>query len=180
VQARALHNGDVLLFVCLSVRLSVCLSPKTRTQNAVFSKAKQFRADLYWRPIGSPTRAFQRTNSWTYRMTLSGDFKVTFVIIWLLKKLRHSYVVLCHQFIYGGGGLSCRPIGAIPCWGMGSSVIRYIGLLRFKISYSATMRAREKCSWAGSPPKVNQFFPVTFFYLFSNISLVLPFGTQFS
>ena len=43
-------NGPVRLFVSLSVRLSVCLSPKYN--NTIFSKTKQFRAmvsidDLY-------------------------------------------------------------------------------------------------------------------------------------
>jgi len=38
VQARALYNGDVLLFVCSFVCSSVTY------ENALFSKTKQFRA----------------------------------------------------------------------------------------------------------------------------------------
>jgi len=46
VQAAALRDGAVL-FVCLSV----CLSPEMRTQNAVFSKTKQFRAICDLSPV---------------------------------------------------------------------------------------------------------------------------------
>jgi len=49
-----------------SVRRSVCLSPKCK--NAIFSKTKQFRAMVYWRPIGSRTWAFQRTHYWTLQI----------------------------------------------------------------------------------------------------------------
>jgi len=50
-------------------------------------------------------------------MTLSVDFKVTFVIFCLFLKnyATESYSVLCHQSNDGGRGLSCRHIWANPC-----------------------------------------------------------------
>jgi len=75
----------MMLSVCLSVCLSVIIiiiiinifvkrhrqsyrGAETRTQNAFFfTKSKQFRAIVYWRPIGSPTRTFQGTHSLTLR-----------------------------------------------------------------------------------------------------------------
>ena len=59
---------------CLSVSLSVCLSPKCK--NAIFSKTKQFRAIISiddGRPIGSRTWAFQRTHYWTSKIQDGGD-----------------------------------------------------------------------------------------------------------
>ena len=54
----------------MSVRLSVCLSPKYKN---AFSKTKHFRHDLYWRSIGSRTWAFQRTHYWTPKIQDGGD-----------------------------------------------------------------------------------------------------------
>ena len=56
----ALCDGHVHLFVCLFVCLSVCRQI-AKTQ---FSQ-KLSNLELYWRPIGSRTRAFQRTHNWT-------------------------------------------------------------------------------------------------------------------
>ena len=57
--ARApLRIGSVYLFVCLSIRLSVYLSPKCVHKNAIFSTTEQFRAVVSIDDLGSPTLAY--------------------------------------------------------------------------------------------------------------------------
>jgi len=55
-----------------AVCLFVCLSPKCK-KNGIFSKAEQFRAMVYWKPIGSRTCGFQRTHYWTPKILDGGD-----------------------------------------------------------------------------------------------------------
>ena len=61
-----------MLSICSFVCLSVCLSPNCVHKNAILSKTKQFSYSLYWRPIGSPTSAFQRTYSRTPKIQDGG------------------------------------------------------------------------------------------------------------
>jgi len=65
-----------MMSICLSIRTSVrpsvCLSPKCK--NVIFSKSKQFRGIVYWRPIGSRTQTFQITHYWTPKIQDGGEF----------------------------------------------------------------------------------------------------------
>ena len=70
--------GNVLLFICLFFLFVCCLKRVHKT--LFFSKTKQLKAMV---SIDDPTWAFQRTHLWTFRMTFSGEFKDTFVIVWL-------------------------------------------------------------------------------------------------
>jgi len=55
------HCG-LMRWDCPSVCMFVRLSPKCEHKNAIFSKTKQFKGMVSWRPIGSHTWAFQRTH----------------------------------------------------------------------------------------------------------------------
>jgi len=83
--------------VRLFVRLSVCLSPKSVHNNAIFSKTKQFRAMVsYWRPTANrPTCAFQRTHYSTHNLELD-ESQMTNIWKFLPRDATHKRGLWCH------------------------------------------------------------------------------------
>jgi len=80
VTARAAScNRPVHLFVSLSVA--------KMQKNS--SKTKEFRAGLYWLPIGSRTWAFQRTHYWTHKIQDGWD---------LPSWKRHDVILFCWRW----------------------------------------------------------------------------------
>ena len=68
----------------LSVRSFVCPSVcRLKRVHKTRCSQKLNNLELCRRPMGSPIWAFQRTHSWTHRLTFSGDLKVTFAMFFL-------------------------------------------------------------------------------------------------
>jgi len=87
-------------------------------KNAIFSKTKQFRAMVSWRPLGSRTWVFQRTHYWTPKIQDGRDPFVGGEVSTQRKlgskQARHmihyaiSVILQCGLVSLSGWGLACR------------------------------------------------------------------------